>query len=436
MEWYTILAVSFLLLFVLMGTGLPVFVAFLIANVAGVLVTLGERGFGMFSNSMYETLTSESFVTIPLFVLMGEILFRSGSVDVLSIALDKWIGKVNGRMYYLVIGLSTIFGALSGAAAAVAAMLGRSVLPKMQKLGYDTNLTNFTILGGASLAPIIPPSLLVIVIGSLVRDTSIAGLLIAGIIPGLLISFILFLYVYFSISRKPDLSPSSSEEVETYSLREKMKELAKVSPFFIVIFSVMGLILLGVATPSEAAATGVVGAAITAAIYKSFDLKMLWDSLQSSAKISLMIIIIVASSKLFGQLLSFMGATSGLINFVSTLELSDWMMFFILMLIPFVLCMFIDQFAFILLAIPLYAPVVSAYDFDPIWFWTIFLINLTVGSLTPPFGYTLFALKGAADNVLISDVYKSAWPVVALFMASIAAFYFFPSTITFLPNLL
>ena len=156
MEWYTILAVSFLLLFVLMGTGLPVFVAFLIANVAGVLVTLGERGFGMFSNSMYETLTSESFVTIPLFVLMGEILFRSGSVDVLSIALDKWIGKVNGRMYYLVIGLSTIFGALSGAAAAVAAMLGRSVLPKMQKLGYDTNLTNFTILGGASLAPIIP----------------------------------------------------------------------------------------------------------------------------------------------------------------------------------------------------------------------------------------------------------------------------------------
>ncbi len=436
MEWYTILAVSFLLLFVLMGTGLPVFVAFLIANVAGVLVTLGERGFGMFSNSMYETLTSESFVTIPLFVLMGEILFRSGSVDVLSIALDKWIGKVNGRMYYLVIGLSTIFGALSGAAAAVAAMLGRSVLPKMQKLGYDTNLTNFTILGGASLAPIIPPSLLVIVIGSLVRDTSIAGLLIAGIIPGLLISFILFLYVYFSISRKPGLSPSSSEEVETYSLREKMKELAKVSPFFIVIFSVMGLILLGVATPSEAAATGVVGAAITAAIYKSFDLKMLWDSLQSSAKISLMIIIIVASSKLFGQLLSFMGATSGLINFVSTLELSDWMMFFILMLIPFVLCMFIDQFAFILLAIPLYAPVVSAYDFDPIWFWTIFLINLTVGSLTPPFGYTLFALKGAADNVLISDVYKSAWPVVALFMASIAAFYFFPSVITFLPNLL
>ena len=208
MEWYWILTVSFLFLLGLMATGLPVFVAFLIANVTGVLITLGERGFGMFSNSMYETLTSESFITIPLFVLMGEILFRSGSVDVLSSALDKWIGRVNGRMYYLVIALSTIFGALSGAAAAVAAMLGRSILPQMQKLGYDTDLTNFTILGGASLAPIIPPSLLVIVIGSLVRDTSIAGLLIAGIIPGLLISLILFLYVYIRVARNPELSHS------------------------------------------------------------------------------------------------------------------------------------------------------------------------------------------------------------------------------------
>ncbi|TDX22962.1 tripartite ATP-independent transporter DctM subunit [Modicisalibacter xianhensis] len=436
MEWYWVLTASFLFLLVLMSTGLPVFVAFLIANVAGVLITLGERGFGMFSNSMYETLTSESFVTIPLFVLMGEVLFRSGSVDVLSTALDKWIGRVNGRMYYLVIALSTIFGALSGAAAAVAAMLGRSVLPQMQKLGYDTNLTNFTILGGASLAPIIPPSLLVIVIGSLVRDTSIAGLLIAGIIPGLLISLVLFVFVYIRVLNDPKLSPDNNEDVKEYSLKEKLLEIVKVSPFFIVIFSVMGLILLGVATPSEAAATGVIGAIITAAVYRAFHLKMLWESLQSSTKISLMIVIIVASSKLFGQLLSFMGATSGLINFVSTLELSDWMMLFILMLIPFVLCMFIDQFAFILLAIPLYAPVVSAYDFDPIWFWTIFLINLTVGSLTPPFGYTLFALKGAAESVLISDVYKSAWPVVILFMASIVFFYFFPGIITYLPSII
>ena len=329
MEWYWILTVSFLFLLGLMATGLPVFVAFLIANVTGVLITLGERGFGMFSNSMYETLTSESFITIPLFVLMGEILFRSGSVDVLSSALDKWIGRVNGRMYYLVIALSTIFGALSGAAAAVAAMLGRSILPQMQKLGYDTDLTNFTILGGASLAPIIPPSLLVIVIGSLVRDTSIAGLLIAGIIPGLLISLILFLYVYIRVARNPELSPDNNENVKNYSIKEKLIEIIKVSPFFIVIFSVMGLILLGIATPSEAAATGVIGAIITAAIYKSFHFKMLWESLQSSTKISLMIVIIVASSKLFGQLLSFMGATSGLIDFVSTLELSDWMMFFV-----------------------------------------------------------------------------------------------------------
>jgi tripartite ATP-independent transporter DctM subunit len=435
MEWYWILTASFLMLFILMGTGMPVFIAFLIANVSGVLITLGERGFGMFSNSIYETVTSESFITIPLFVLMGEILFRSGAIDVLSTALDKWVGQVKGRMYYLVIALSTIFGALSGAAAAVAAMLGRSISPKMEKLGYNMNLTNFTILGGASLAPIIPPSLLVIVIGSLVQGISIASLLVAGIIPGILLAITLCLYVFFKVTRDPSLSPENSNEpLPKATFSEKMIEVIKVSPFFIVIFSVMGLILMGIATPSEAAATGVIGSIITATIYKCFSLKMLWDSLQSSVKISLMIVIIVASSKLFGQLLSFMGATSGLIDFVSTLDLSQWAMFFILMLIPFLLCMFIDQFAFILLAIPLYVPIVSSYGFDPVWFWTIFLINLTVGSLTPPFGYTLFSLKGSTENILIADIYKSAWPVVVLFMTSLVLFYFFPVIITFLPN--
>ncbi|GAA0246602.1 TRAP transporter large permease [Marinomonas primoryensis] len=436
MEWYSILLISFLFIFVLMATGIPIFIAFLIANISGVLITLGTRGFGMFSNSIYETLTSETFVTIPLFVLMGEILFRSGSVDVLSKALDKWIGNIKGRMYYLVVGLSTIFGALSGSAAAVAAMLGRSILPQMEKLGYNIKLTNFTILGGASLAPIIPPSLFVIVIGSLVRDTSISALLIAGIIPGVILALVLCLYIFYKIRNNKDLVPKSENVEIKYTFKEKLYEIIKVSPFLIVILSVMGLILLGVATPSEAAASGVVGAIITSAIYRSCSVSMIWQSLKSSSKISIMIIIIVASSKLFSQLLSFSGATSGLINFVSDLSINDWIMFLVLMAIPFFLCMFIDQFAFLLLAIPLYEPIVKQFDFDPIWFWTIFLINLTVGSLTPPFGYTLFSLKGAAPNILISDIYKSAWPVVGIFILAMCIFSIFPEIITWLPSYL
>lgn len=435
MEWYFALGAALTVLFLLLATGLPVFVAFLIANISGVLIAIGPRGFGLFSNSVYETMTSESFVTIPLFILMGEILFRSGSVEILSNALDVLIGRLRGRLYFLIIALSTVFGALSGSAVAVAAMLGRSILPTMREKGYDIKLSNMAILGGASLAPIIPPSLLVIVIGSLVNNVSIAGLLVAGVVPGIILAALLGSYILLRIRANPALAPAQEDHTRR-SLREKTWALISMLPFGIVIFAVMGLILLGVATPSEAAATGVVGAALTAMIYRRFSIGMVWTALRSSVGIAAMILLIVASSKLFGQLLAFIGATSGLIEFVGGLTIADWAMFAFLMLVPLILCMFIDQFAFLLLAIPLYEPIIRTYDFDPIWFWTLFLINLTVGSLTPPFGYTLFALKGAAEGVGIGEIYRSAWPVVAIFLVGMLIFALVPALITFLPGLI
>jgi tripartite ATP-independent transporter DctM subunit len=434
MEWYTVLLVSFSVILLLMGSGLPVFVSFFFANLAGVLLVIGPRGFGMFSNSVYDTLTAENFATVPLFILMGEILFRSGSVEVLSKAVDVVVGKVRGRMYLLVIVLSTIFGALSGSAVAVAAMLGRSLLPQMSKMGYDSRLSSSTILAGASLAPIIPPSVLVIVIGSLVTNVSIAGLLIAGIIPGLIIALIFAIYVGVRVVMNPELAPKQ-EERPAVSTMDVVKAIVSTLPFGMVIFSVMGLILLGVATPSEAAAAGVLGAILTALLYRRFDFGMVWSALKSAATISAMILLIVASSKLFGQLLSFSGATPGLIRFVGGLEIDPMVMLLLLMLVPLVLCMFMDQFAFMLLAIPLYEPILKAYGFDPLWFWTLFLINLTIGSITPPFGYTLFALKGVAQDLSIRMIYQSAWPTVIIFLSSLVLFALVPSLITFLPNL-
>ena len=434
MEWYTVLLVSFSVILLLMGSGLPVFVSFFFANLAGVLLVIGPRGFGMFSNSVYDTLTAENFATVPLFILMGEILFRSGSVEVLSKAVDVVVGKVRGRMYLLVIVLSTIFGALSGSAVAVAAMLGRSLLPQMSKMGYDSRLSSSTILAGASLAPIIPPSVLVIVIGSLVTNVSIAGLLIAGIIPGLIIALIFAIYVGVRVVMNPELAPKQ-EERPAVSTKDVVKAIISTLPFGMVIFSVMGLILLGVATPSEAAAAGVLGAILTALLYRRFDFGMVWSALKSAATISAMILLIVASSKLFGQLLSFSGATPGLIRFVGGLEIDPMVMLLLLMLVPLVLCMFMDQFAFMLLAIPLYEPILKAYGFDPLWFWTLFLINLTIGSITPPFGYTLFALKGVAQDLSIRMIYQSAWPTVIIFLSSLVLFALVPSLITFLPNL-
>ncbi len=435
MEWGTTLIMAIIVLLLLFCAGLPVFIAFLVLNVAAVFWLMGTSGFGMFANSFYNTIISESLMAIPLFILMGEILFRSNAVEILIDSIDKMVGNVRGRQYVLVTSLSTIFGALSGSATAVSAMLGRSVMPVMLQRGYDRRLSVSAILGGASLAPIIPPSLLVVMIGSMV-DTSIAKLLIAGVLPGLLLAAMMVAYTYYRIVRDPKLEPANGEAEKRVKGKAFFLALARTLPFGFVIFSVMGLILLGVATPNESAATGVIGALVAAAMFKRLSFKMIYESLLGTCAVSTMIMIIIASSMLFGQLLSFTGATTGLVTMASEMQLSAFWTFMVLMGIPFILCMFIDLFAVMLVAIPIYAPILPIHNFDPIWFWTLFLINLTIGSLSPPFGYTIFALKGACPELSMDDVYAGAWPMVWLFVIGCAIMYIFPSIITFLPGLI
>lgn len=429
MSWGLFLILAFGLLLVLLFAGVRIFAAFLVLNLLGLAILLGPRGFGLFSNSIFETATSPSLMTVALFVLMGEILFRSGTVGVLFDSIDRLVGRLPGRLYVVTIALSTVFGALSGSAVAVAAMLGRSVLPLMQERGYDSKLSAGTVLAGASLAPIIPPSLLAVIVGSL-ADVSIAGLLVAGILPGILFATLTLGYV-FAKSPKGDVMDRPGPADGTV-----LSAVLRMTPFLLVVVSVMGLILLGVATPSESAATGVIGAVLVAAIFRRLSFSMLRDSIGSAVLVSGSILVIVCSAKLFSQLLSLAGATRGLVSLVGNMGLGADLTFLIMMLIPFVLCMFIDQIAFMLLAIPIYQPVVATMGYDPIWFWTLFLIILTVGSLTPPFGYTLFALKGASDQLSTSDVFRAAWPVVAIFVVGMGALWVVPEVVTFVPGLL
>lgn len=436
MDWIVSLGIGLGLLMIVLMAGMPIFLGFLALNLAGVLFFFGTSGFGLFINSVVDTSTSGALTTIPLFIFMGEILFRSGAVDVLFDNVDRMIGKVRGRLYLLVVTLSTLFGALSGSAVAVVAMLGRTLLPEMIDRGYDKRLSAALIQGGASLAPIIPPSLLAVIIGSM-ADVSISSLLLAGILPGLMLAGMMIGWVFFEVWRKPSLAPADTGQREALSWPELGLCIARMLPFGIVIFSVMGLMLMGIATPSEAAATGCIGAMVTAAVYRKLSLAMLKSALVSSVGVSAMILVIVAVSVLFGQLLAFTGATRDLVSFTAGLDLHSMVMFLLLMLVPFVLCMFIDQIAFMLVAIPIYAPLVKALGFDPVWFWTLFSINLTIGSLTPPFGYTMFALRAAAPkHITLQEVFAASWPVTWLFLLGMAIMTVFPSIVTFLPALL
>ncbi|MDF1730441.1 MAG: TRAP transporter large permease [Minwuia sp.] len=436
MEWWVTLLIAGAVLLGLFFSGVPIFLAFLIINVGGVIAFLGPNAFSMIVNSVFDTTTTATLTAIPLFVLMGEILFRSGSTAVLFDAVDSLIGRVRGRQYVLAMSLATIFGALSGSNMAVAAMMGRTVYPVMAARGYDSKLSIGVILAGSSLAPIIPPSVLAIIIATL-ANVSVAGLLVAGLLPGLMISILCLGYALIRCAFNPSLAPSAGQDDGTDAPAESaLRQILKCTPFLIIIASVMGFILTGVATPSESAATGVVGSLVTAAIFRKLSLRMIWESLGQAASIASMILIIMATSTMFSQLLAFSGATGQLASMVLDSQLSPGLILILMMAIVFVFCMFIDQVALMLVVIPIYLPVVEALQFDPIWFWLMMLLNVVIGGITPPFGYAMFAFKGVVPDVDLRDIFRASFPIVGLFILAMIIVYWIPAIATFLPEML
>jgi tripartite ATP-independent transporter DctM subunit len=379
---------------------------------------------------MFATTTNGQLTAIPLFVLMGEILFRSGATERIFEAVDRFIGRLKGRQYILAGALSAIFGALSGSNMAVAAMMARTVFPGMIARGYDRKLSIGMILGGASLAPVIPPSVLVIIIATL-ANVSVAGLLVAGVLPGLMLAALFIGYAMIRIRLNPSLAPDSLEPSRKLPIASA---ILYCLPFLGLIALVLGLILMGVATPSESAAIGVTGSLMIAALFKRLSLALLKDALRSAALMTAMILIIMASSTLFSQLLAISGASRQITALVSALDLSPAMMVLAMMLIVFAFCMFVDQVAVMLIVIPIYLPVITLLQIDPLWFWMMMLLNVTVGGITPPFGYAMFAFRGAAEGVSMSELFRASWAFVGLFILGMLILAAAPWLATWLPG--
>ncbi|MEO9614576.1 MAG: TRAP transporter large permease [Nitratireductor sp.] len=434
MTWWMFLSGSFVMLLVLFATGLPIFLSFLLLNLAALFLLTGSfGGVLLIINSMFDTGTSFSLAAIPLFILLGEILFRSGAVNILFNAVDALIGNIRARLYAVAIVLSTIFGALSGSAMAVAAMMGSSLLPEMRARGYDRDLSIGALLAGSSLAPIIPPSVMAVVLGILSK-VSIAALLIAGILPGLLLALAFFVYVVIRGRINPALAPISNRTA--LPGRERAGLVARALPFLLIIAAILGFILAGIATPTESAAVGCITAIVICAFFAELDIRKLIACLRSTASITTVITIIMVSSVSFSQVLNMSGATFKLVAAVTELNLPPAVMFVLLQILPFVLCMFIDQIALMIMLVPLYGPIVEALGFDPVWFWTIFLINMSIGGITPPFGYTLFALHGVTRDVPLQAIFRAVIPFIGIFIVVIALLALFPGIILFLPSFL
>ena len=435
MTWVVALSGGIGLLVALFVIRTPIFVAFLVLNLVGILIYFGPSGFGLFANSIYATATNTALAAVPLFIIMGEILFRSGAMESLFEALDRLIGRIRGRQFILCIILSAILGALSGAAMAVAGLLWRSLYPTMIKRGYDRRLSLGSILGGASLDPIIPPSVLAIIIAAL-AGVSTGKLLVAGIGPGILLTGMFLIYVMIRVWAKPELAPDLIDDAPDSNSGGVLYAIWKLVPPCSIFALVMGLIIGGIATPTEAAALGVLGAVLLSIYYGTFKPSMLSESVFAAVKISTILLLVMCSAVMFSQLLTFAGAPQALGKLVVEADLALPIMIFIMLALPFFLFMFLDQMAIMLVLIPIYKPVLAIYGVDGIWFWTMFLVVATVGGISPPFGYTLFAMKSAVPNVPIGELYKAAWPFVWLICLGIVLMVAFPSIVTFLPSLM
>nr|AFI78731.1 TRAP dicarboxylate transporter, DctM subunit [uncultured bacterium ws406H10] len=431
--WAGNLTLFFGLLMIMMLSGMPVAFGFLTLNIVGLYFFLGGVGsLSLLATGSFSSIGQFALIPIPLFILMGELLMRTGLAARTVDAVDHWIGRVPGRLSLSAVGGGTLFGALSGASMASVAMLGSTLVPEMTKRNYKPVMSVGAILGGGGLAVLIPPSALGVLLGALAK-VSIADLLLAGILPGLLLACLYIAYFAIRAKLQPELAPPYIAPPTTLSI--KLKALLSVSPLFSLIAVVTGTIFLGIATPSESAAMGVIATMVLAACYRCLTPQAVKAALISTMTTTSMMLMVIVGSSGFSQLLAATGTTSGLVSAVGDLNLPPIVMIILMQCIVLLLGCFIDTISIMLVSIPVFMPIVAVLGVDPIWFSILILVQLELAGITPPFGVLLFVMKGVQQHLRISEIYLAALPIVMIQIVLVALLMIFPEIVTTLPNM-
>ncbi len=436
MEWY--LALAFLLALILgfMAIGTPIALAFLAANVIGAWHFMGgQNGLIQLLNNGFGALSSFNLVPIPLFLLMGELFFRTGLGMRMFNAIDQLMGKVPGRLSYVTVVGGTGFSTLSGSSMGSTALMGSLLVPEMERRGYQKRMAIGPILGTGGLAIIIPPSALAVLLATLAK-VDIGALLIAGIMPGLVLAGFYIATIWIQTRLDPDAAPNY--ELEPVPLGQKLKlVLTDILPMISVMIFIVALMLMGFATPSEAAAFGALGAIVLALIFRC----MTWEAFKLSVigalKVTLMAYLIVFGSATFSQLLAFSGASSGLIQWATSFDLAPILMLLAMFAVLLVLGTFMEQISIMMLTVPFFFPLAQVLGFDPIWFGIIMLLALEISFSTPPLGLLLFVMKGVAPKgTTMREIYSAAIPYILCSMLLVAILVVFPGIATWLPGMI
>ena len=436
MEWWLVISLLFGGMVFLLLTNLPIAFSFLVVNMVAAYFFLGGiPGLIGTVTGAFTSITTFTLLPVPFFILMGELIFHSGlGLNAVNV-LDKWLGNLRGRLSILAIIMGVIIGALSGSTIATCALLGTILLPQMLEKGYSKNMSLGPLMGVGTVDALIPPNALTVVFASL-ANIDVGQLLIAGIVPGIIMSGLYLIYVILWCHIFPKEAPMY--DVPHLPLKEKMMAtLQYLLPLGLIIFMVIGFIFLGVATPTEAAATGTLGSFILAVAYRRLNWDIMKKSVMGTVKVTVMIFMIIIVSSTYGEILAFTGAAAGMTSFISKLAVAPIVIIIGMLIVVLILGCFMETVAIMMITIPIYMPVVNTFGYNTIWFGIMMLIALETGLITPPFGVTLFVMKGVAPpEVKMSDIWKAVTPYVLVDILCIALVMAMPSIATIVPSLM
>ena len=435
MAWYDALLFLLSVVIILMLVGAPVAFAFIGANLVGAWYFMGGgAGLTQVLNNGFGALSSFGLVPIPLFLLMGELFFRTGLGMRMFNAIDQLMGRVPGRLSYVTVVGGTAFSTLSGSSMGSTALLGSLLVPEMERRGYKRYMSIGPILGTGGLAIIIPPSAIAVLLATLAK-IDIGDVLIGGIIPGLLLAGLYVATIWIKTKLNPDAAPAY--DVEPVPLAEKLKVFARdILPMLSIIVMIVVMMLSGFATPSESAAFGALGILILAAIFKGLSVETFKLSVIGALKVTLMAYLIVFGSATFSQLLAFSGASSGLIQWAISFDLSPLLMLLCMFLVLLALGTFMEAISIMMITVPFFFPLAQSLGFDLVWFAIITLVALEIGFSTPPLGLNLFVMKGVAPpGTTMKEIYLASIPYIICSLILVGLMVMFPDIVTWLPGL-
>ena len=425
-------------MFLLLLSGLWIGFSLLASGVIGMLLydlnlpptlSIWDKIGGLIANSVWNSVNSWSLTALPLFIFMGEILYRTAISTKLLNGLVPWLTRIPGRLLHINVLACSLFAAVSGSSAATTATVGKITLDELSRRGYDRYLALGSLAGAGTLGFLIPPSLIMIIYGIL-SDTSIGKLFIAGVIPGLMLAGFYSAFIIFRAVTDPTVMPDTKER---FTFRERMASAKELAPVLMLILVVLGGIYLGFTTPTEAAAIGVVGSFILAVAFRNLTRDNFREAVISAVKTTSMICFIIIGAAFLSQVVGFVGIARALSSYIVGLDLSPYVLILVVGLMYLFLGMILDGISIVVMTLPIVLPIVIKSGFDPLWFGIFLVFMVELSQITPPVGFSIFVIQGIS-NEKVGDILKATFPFFLIMILMVVLVTAFPEIVFYLPR--